>query len=196
MFLWKSLSLLGVCWGIGYLLKRNWQTAGLYLWRRGCVLLGVNMSRKSVICFCLVLLFGALWPLVQSWLGVEGVESKVISDHFFQFIHYAGGLKSRRSFFHLIWLRCVWVLWNDRNDKLLRNKQSSLPQMLDKVKSYSLWWLKASNAVFSFGTHNWWSNPLLCMGIDWLFCICDLTVFFRDCFGTPWIVAITLLVLI
>jgi len=26
-----------------------------------------------------------------------------------------------------------------------------------------LWWLKASNVVFSFGIHNWWSSPLLCM---------------------------------
>jgi len=30
--------------------------------------------------------FGALWSLVQSWLGVEGVDSHVISDHFLQFI--------------------------------------------------------------------------------------------------------------
>ena len=103
---------------------------------------------------------GVLWSLVRVWLGVQGVESQVISDHFLQFIHYAGGLKARRSFFHLIWLLCVWILWNDRNDRLFRNKQSSLPPMLDKVKSYSLWWLKASNVVFSFGTHAWWSNLL------------------------------------
>ena len=119
---------------------------------------------------------GALWSLVQARLCVQGVEAQVISDHLFQFIHYAGGLKARRSFFHLIWLLCVWILWNDRNDRLFRNKQSSLLQMLDKVKSYSLWWLKASNDILSFGTHFWWSNPLLCMGIDSLLCILDLTV--------------------
>jgi len=110
--------------------------------------------------------FGALWLLLRAWLGVKGVESQVISDHFLQFIHYVGDLKLRRSFFHLIWLLGVWVLWNDRNDRLFRNKQSSIPHMLDKVKSSSLWWLKTSNVAFSFGTHNWWSNPLLCMGID------------------------------
>jgi len=111
--------------------------------------------------------------LVEFWLGVVGVESQVISDYFLQFINYAGGLRSRHSFFHLIWLSCVWVLWNERNDRVFGNKQSSLPHMLDKVKSYCLWWLKVSNVVFSFGTHNWWSNPLLCMGIDWLFCNYD-----------------------
>ena len=82
--------------------------------------------------------FGALWPLVWAWLGVAGAQSQVISNHFLQFIHYAGVLKSRRSFFHLIWLLCVWVLLNDRNDRLFKNKHSSLPHMLDKVKSFSL----------------------------------------------------------
>jgi len=92
-------------------------------------------------------IFGALWPLVTAWLGVEGVDPQHISDHFLQFIRYAGGLKLRRSFFHLIWLQCVWVLWNERNDRIFKNRQSSLPQMLDKVKSSSLLWLKASNVV-------------------------------------------------
>ena len=139
---------------------------------------------------------GVLWPLVQAWLGVEGVESQIISDYFLQFIHYTGGLKSRRSFFHLIWLLSVWVLCNDRNDRLFRNKQSSLPQMLDKVKSYSLRWLKTSNVVFSFGSHNWWSNPLLCLGIARLFCNLTRLYSFRDCYGTPCAAAITMLVLI
>jgi hypothetical protein len=111
-------------------------------------------------------IFGALWPMVQAWLGVEGVDSHAISDHFVQFIEYAGGLKSRGSLFHLIWLQCVWVLWTERNDRLFRNRQSSIPLLLDKVKSHTLWWLKASNVVFNFGTHMWWSSPLLCMGID------------------------------
>jgi len=33
-------------------------------------------------------------------------------NNLLQFIHYAGGLKPRWSPFHLIWLLCVWVLWN------------------------------------------------------------------------------------
>jgi hypothetical protein len=110
--------------------------------------------------------FSALWPLVRAWLGVVGVDSQSTSDHFLQFINYAGCSRGRRSFFHLIWLLCVSVLWNERNDRIFRNRQSSLPQMLDKVKSSSLWWLKARNVVFSFGTQNWWSSPLSCLGID------------------------------
>jgi len=104
--------------------------------------------------FLLCLTFGALWPMVRAWLGVEGVDSHTISEHFLQFIHYAGGLKARRSLFHLIWLQCVWVLWKLHNGRLFGNRQSSIPQLLDNVKSCSLWWLKANNVVFNFGTHN------------------------------------------
>jgi len=110
--------------------------------------------------------FGALWSMVRAWLGVDGVDSHAIPDHFMQFIHYAGGLTTRRSFFHLIWLQCVWVLWNERNDRLFRGRSCSLPQLLDKVKSNSPRWVQASNVFFSFGTHTWWSSPLVCMGID------------------------------
>jgi len=44
--------------------------------------------------------FGALWPLVRAWLGVVGVDSQTTSDHFLQFINYAGCSRLRRSFFH------------------------------------------------------------------------------------------------
>jgi len=52
-------------------------------------------------------IFGALRPMVRQWLGVEGVDYHAISYHFVQFIEYGGGLKARRSLFHLIWLQCV-----------------------------------------------------------------------------------------
>jgi len=98
----------------------------------------VVLIKKRVYLSCPF--YGAFWPLVWDWLGIEGVEDQAISDHVQQFIHYAGVSKSRRSFFHLIWLLCVWVLWKDRNDRLFRNTHSSLQQLLDKVKHYSLWW--------------------------------------------------------
>ncbi|KEH18178.1 hypothetical protein MTR_8g012905 [Medicago truncatula] len=36
---------------------------------------------------------------------------------------------------------------------------SYIDQLLDKVKHCSLWWLKASNAIFVYGYTSWWSNP-------------------------------------
>lgn len=85
----------------------------------------------------------------------------------------------KRVALYSIWFGfCVWVLWNERNDTLFRNQQSSIPQLLEKVKSCFLWWLKASNVDFIFGTHNWWSNPLACMGIDRLCCSIDWILIF------------------
>jgi hypothetical protein len=146
--------------------KENLANRGIISMEARLCLTGCGQVEDMDHLFLLCPFSSALWSLVRAWLDIQGVESQVISDHLPQFIHYASGLKSRRSFFHLIWLLCVWILWNDQNDMLCRNKQSSLPQLLEKVKSYSLWWLKANNVAFSFGTHSWWSNPLLCMGID------------------------------
>jgi len=30
----------------------------------------------------------------------------------------------------------------------------------------ALWWLKAKQVAFVFGTQLWWSNPLMCLGIS------------------------------
>jgi len=46
--------------------------------------------------------FGSLWPLVWSWIGFTGADTRFISDHFIQFIYSTGVLKSRRFFLQLI----------------------------------------------------------------------------------------------
>ncbi|AES88425.1 hypothetical protein MTR_4g054990 [Medicago truncatula] len=120
------------------------QTVALHLWTveaRFCVT-GCGHVEDVNHMFLSCPFFGALWPMVRAWLDAEGVDSHAISDHFVQFIEYVGGLKFRRSLFHLIWLQCVWVLLKERNDRLFRNCQSSIPLLLDKVKSHTLWWLK------------------------------------------------------
>jgi hypothetical protein len=114
-----------------------------------------------LLCPC----FGSLWPLVRSWIGFDGVDHDDIADHFMQFTNYTGVLKSRRSFMQLIWLLTVWVIWNERNARLFKQKECSLDKLLDKVKYHSLWWLKANKAMFVFGEHMWWSSPLSCLGI-------------------------------
>jgi len=42
-----------------------------------------------------------------------------------------------------------------------------MEQLVEKVKYHSLWWLKTNKTNFMYGTQRWWSNPLLCLGIDW-----------------------------
>jgi hypothetical protein len=110
--------------------------------------------------------FGSLWQLIRSWIGIIGVDPNNISDHFYQFIHCTGHSKKRRSFLQLLWLLCVWQVWNERNNRIFNNIQTSSLQLLDRVKYHSLWWLKANNVNFMYGSHRWWSNPLMCLGID------------------------------
>jgi hypothetical protein len=56
---------------------------------------------------------GSLWALVRSWIGFSTVNTHILPNHLFQFTYSAGGLRARRSFFQLIWLACVWVMWNE-----------------------------------------------------------------------------------
>ena len=111
-------------------------------------------------------LFSSLWQYIRSWLGVAGADPRSINDHFTQFIHCIGYSKKHRSFLQLIWLLGVWLLWNERNNKLFNNIQTPLAQILYKVKFHSYWWLKAKNAMFVYGSQRWWSDPLVCLGFD------------------------------
>jgi hypothetical protein len=74
-------------------------------------------------------------------------------------------MRAGRSFMQLVWLLCAWIIWNDRNQILINNIESFIDQLLDKVKYYSFWWLKASNVIFVYGFASWWSNPMVCLEI-------------------------------
>jgi len=53
-----------------------------------------------------------------------------------------------------------------RNNRQFNNVQTSMLDLLEKVKFNYLWWLKANNVNFVLGSQRWWSDPLLCSGID------------------------------
>jgi hypothetical protein len=76
--------------------------------------------------------FSSMWPLSRQWLGIVGVDTYVIQEHFLQFVHLTGGGKATRSFLQLIWLLCDWVLWNERNNRLFNNVVTSFNRLLDK----------------------------------------------------------------
>lgn len=80
--------------------------------------------------------FGSLWQDVLSWIGFFGADPQVIYDHFIQFIYASGRLNARSLFLQLIWFICVWIVWNERNNMLFNNTETSIPQLLDKVKFY------------------------------------------------------------
>ncbi|KAK2387235.1 hypothetical protein QL285_061035 [Trifolium repens] len=110
--------------------------------------------------------FGSLWALVRSWIGFSAADADSLTDHFLQFTYSAGGLRPRRSFLQLIWLTCVWVLWNERNHRVFKNSANSVQQLLDKVKLFSYRWLRTTVVTLATNYHYWWSSPLPCLGID------------------------------
>jgi len=66
-----------------------------------------------------------------------------ISDHFLQFGQLRGLTKNHRSAIHLLWLSCIWVIWNEKNGQIFKQKEHSLNQLLEKIKLQTFWWLKA-----------------------------------------------------
>ena len=109
--------------------------------------------------------FSELWRCVRDWLGVYEADPIDISDHFQQFIFLVGSAPKRRSFMQLFWLLYVWIIWNERNNRLFKNKALSIHQLLEKVNMHSYWWMKAANAVFVLGVHSWLVSPLVCLGM-------------------------------
>jgi hypothetical protein len=107
--------------------------------------------------------FGSLWQHIRTWIGVSGADPQNIHDHFYKFIHSTGHSRARKSFLQLLWLLCIWLVWTERNNRLFNNVETSVIQLLEK---HSLWWLKANNISFVYGSQRWWSDPLLCLGID------------------------------
>jgi len=110
-------------------------------------------------------MFGSLCQHIRSWIDVSIVDPYNLRDHFIQFTHYLGGLKARQSFLQLIWLLCIWLVWNDRNNRLFNNIQTHIIELMDKVKYNYYWWLKTNNIAFVYGSQRWWSGSLLCLGI-------------------------------
>ncbi|CAJ2669290.1 unnamed protein product [Trifolium pratense] len=109
--------------------------------------------------------FGSLWSLVSSWIGSSLVTAQTLSEHFVQFTDSAGGSRARRSFMQLVWLACVWVVWTERNHRLFTGSANSVQHMLDKIKTFSYRWLKATSSSLALNCHRWWSSPLLCLGL-------------------------------
>jgi hypothetical protein len=118
--------------------------------------------------------FAPLWGLVRSRVGISSANSFLLHDHFVQFTYSASGARSCRFFMQLLWLCCIRVIWHEPNNRIFKAKESTVLQLLEKVKVNSLWWMKAYNITFDINSHMWWSKPLDFYGNwqtdAWFFC--------------------------
>jgi hypothetical protein len=106
-----------------------------------------------------------LWCPIRDWVGTWPIRFRymTIFFFFFQFVYSAGGTWEACK---LLWLCSIWVVWHERNSRIFKTKESTVLQMLEKVKVHLLWWMKAHNADIDLNSHIWWSNPLVCLDID------------------------------
>jgi hypothetical protein len=113
-----------------------------------CVTIAVVWSRlNTYFLHAALLILSGLWfsiGLVFQWRILTASQTT-----FFQFIYSAGSLRLRRSFMQLVWFACVWIVWNERNLKVIRNSANTVHQLLDKVKLFSYRWLRVTNVTLA-----------------------------------------------
>jgi hypothetical protein len=49
------------------------------------------------------------------------------------------------------------MVWHEQNTRIFKAKESTVNQMLEKVKVHSLWWMKTYNVNLCVNSHLWWS---------------------------------------
>ena len=106
-----------------------------------------------------------LWVEVRLWLGIYAVSPGDVRHHYQQFTKIAGMPRCSHTFLTIIWFATVWVLWKERNNRVFQNTVATPFTLIEKVKLNSFFWLKAMFASFSYSYHDWWKQPLSCMGI-------------------------------
>jgi len=117
------------------LTKANLLNCGIISAEARCVV-GCGHAESASHLFLQCDIFASLWQYVRYWIGVSEVEPHSLRAHFIQFTHYLGGSKARRSFLQLLWLLCIWLVWNERNNRFFNNIQTTIIDLMEKVKYY------------------------------------------------------------
>ena len=131
---------------------------------RSCVA-GCDSVESSQHLFLHCNTFGSVWHFIYRWLGISTVVPAQVSAHFNQFSVSGGIAKKRCSISQVIWFATIWEIWKERNNRLFNNKECSVFQVGDKIKSPAVRWLKARFVTLPFNYHGWWLSPFTMLGI-------------------------------
>jgi len=110
-------------------------------------------------------LFGSVWNHILRWLGLSLVLPYDVASHYYQFSYIGGVAKSRRSILQVIWFVTVWEIWKERNNRIFNDKNCSISQLVDKIKSLTFMWLKGKHVSLPLNYHGWWLSPFSILGI-------------------------------
>jgi len=110
-------------------------------------------------------IFGSLWHLIYQWVGISFISPELVADHLYHFGNFVGLPRFTHSYLTVIWHATVWVLWKERNNRIINKIAHDLVNLLEFVKFMSFLWLKARLLTSAFSYNDWWRHPLLCMGV-------------------------------
>ena len=126
---------------------------------------GCGSVETSTHLFLQCMHFSLVWNHILQWLGVVTVLPNDIARHFHQFHHLGGVTKSRKSILQVIWLATVWEIWKARNNKVFNAIDTSILQVVDRIKLLTYQWLKGKYTTLPFNYHGWWLSPFSLLGI-------------------------------
>lgn len=109
--------------------------------------------------------FGCVWYNILRWLGLVAVLPGDITSHFYQFGFMGGVAKTRCYMLQVILFATVWEIWKERNNRIFNDKNCSIVQVVDKIKSLTFTWLKGKHASLPLNYHGWWLSPFSILGI-------------------------------
>jgi len=142
------------------------------LLRRGVIpldsrlcIVGCNSLETTTHLFLHCSTFGSVWQYLLRWLGFLTTLPLGVIDHFNQFFLDDGTVKARGAILQVIWFATTWEIWKERNNRLFNGKQSSILQVVDKIKSLAFMWLKEKYPTLPFNLHAWWLSPFTILGI-------------------------------
>jgi hypothetical protein len=128
---------------------------------RGCGLIETS-THLFLHCF----LFSSVWNHILQWLGIVTTLPHDVSEHFNQFQHLGGVSRSRQSILQIIWIASVWEIWKERNNRIFKAKDSSIMQVVDRIKLLTFKWLKVKFTNLSLNYHGWWLSPFTTLDIS------------------------------
>jgi len=141
-------------------------------------LYGVKESVSHLFFECPV--FAGIWYALCKWLGISSVFQKVSLLHLDQFEGLVGGGSTVSKIDSVVWFACIWKAMNE---KLFRNKEVCIYNMVESVKMNALNWLNLKYKKYKLWYHTmvlksktlYWSGGWL------IFVFCDVLVCWPIC---------------
>jgi hypothetical protein len=86
-----------------------------------------------------------IWELILQWLGLEGIHPRQWRGLSIKYwwSSMADGASPQRKALAPLSLLIVWEIWNERNARVFRSKQSPSFVLVDKVKAEACLWVIA-----------------------------------------------------